>query len=245
MLSQTMAFDPRRMGQLAESYGTSEDDLERMAMAEIPKELRTQLLPYQRQGLAWMVKQENPILPEVGSEEIVQLWRRISSDRFYNIASKHAVNSPPTLASGGILADDMGLGKTLQIISLILANRERRSPRSAKTTLIVSPLGVMSNWKDQIASHVKEEHSLDVLIYHGAGKKDSSSLGQYDVVITTYGALSSEYGANEGVIRKGLQAPTGIFSINWRRVVLDEGHTIRTPSTKFARAACSLRADSK
>lgn len=245
MLRQTTEFDPRRMGQLAESYGTSEDDLEKMPMEEAPIELRTQLLPYQRQGLAWMIKQENPVLPEVGSGEVVQLWRRVSSNRFYNIASKHTVNEAPTLASGGILADDMGLGKTLQVISLILKNRERRTPRATKATLIVCPLGVMSNWKDQIATHVKEEHSLDVLIYHGTGKKESMSLGQYDVVITTYGALSSEYGANEGVIKKGLQPPSGIFSIHWRRVVLDEGHTIRTPSTKFARSACSLRADSK
>ena len=38
---------------------------------------------------------------------------------------------------------------------------------------------------------------------------------------------------------------SGLFSINWRRVVLDEGHTIRNPSTKSASAATSLMARSR
>jgi SWI/SNF-related matrix-associated actin-dependent regulator of chromatin subfamily A3 len=112
----------------------------------------------------------------------------------------------------------MGLGKTIQIISLIVANSKPRTPESTKTTLIISPLGVMSNWKSQIEAHLKSENALRVLVYHGAGKKEAANLNQYDVVIT---------------------------SIYWRRVVLDEGHTIRNPRSKAALAACNLRADSR
>jgi SWI/SNF-related matrix-associated actin-dependent regulator of chromatin subfamily A3 len=36
-----------------------------------------------------------------------------------------------------------------------------------------------------------------------------------------------------------------LYSIKWRRVVLDEGHTIRNPNTKKAVAACSLVALSR
>ncbi len=36
-----------------------------------------------------------------------------------------------------------------------------------------------------------------------------------------------------------------LFSINWRRVVLDEGHTIRNPKTKSSAAASSLMARSR
>lgn len=47
---------------------------------------------------------------------------------------------------GGILADEMGLGKTIMIIALILANR----PSKKEKTLIISPLSVVKQWKDQI-----------------------------------------------------------------------------------------------
>ena len=43
----------------------------------------------------------------------------------------------------------MGLGKTLEMISLIVADpNPKGSPN--KTTLIVAPLGVMSNWSSQV-----------------------------------------------------------------------------------------------
>ena len=44
---------------------------------------------------------------------------------------------------GGILADDMGLGKTLQIITLILADLEKRP------SLVVCPKSLIFNWKTE------------------------------------------------------------------------------------------------
>jgi SWI/SNF-related matrix-associated actin-dependent regulator of chromatin subfamily A3 len=38
---------------------------------------------------------------------------------------------------------------------------------------------------------------------------------------------------------------TGLFSLNWRRVVLDEGHVIRNPSSKISVAATSVLAHSR
>ena len=103
----------------------------------------------------------------------------------------------------------------------------------------------MSNWRDQIAGHIHPDHALSVHTYHGSGKKEAKNLGRYDVVITTYGALASEYDqvSNEAVKEK--RPSKGLFSVHWRRVVLDEAHTIRTPRTKGARAACNLTADSR
>lgn len=37
----------------------------------------------------------------------------------------------------------------------------------------------------------------------------------------------------------------GLFSLEWRRVVLDEGHRIRNPKAKMSRAACALMAQSR
>ncbi|KAL4807787.1 SNF2 family N-terminal domain-containing protein [Aspergillus unguis] len=239
LISQSSTFNPREIGQVAESFGMKESDLENMPMVDSPPSLSTTLLPYQRQGLAWMVSKENPELPEPGTNDVVQLWKRQGS-KFTNIATNFSTATAPPLASGGILADDMGLGKTIQIISLIMSNSEPKTTNSSKATLIVSPVGVMSNWRNQIQDHTKPEQTPRVLIYHGTGKKEAASLDQYDVVVTSYGALALEYRPDSTTPSK-----KGLFSLQWRRVVLDEGHTIRNPRSKGALAACSLRADSR
>ncbi|RAL05550.1 DEAD/DEAH box helicase [Aspergillus ibericus CBS 121593] len=238
LIGQSSAFNPRDIGQVAEDFGMKESDLENMPMAETPAALATQLLPYQRQGLAWMTAKENPSLPGDGGD-VVQLWKK-NGNKYTNIATNYSMSQAPPLASGGILADDMGLGKTIQIISLILANSQPKTPESSSTTLIVSPVGVMSNWRNQARDHTHSDKAPKVLIYHGQGKKEAGNLDQYDVVVTSYGALAMEYSPNAKAPPK-----KGLFSVHWRRVVLDEGHTIRNPRSKGSLAACNLRAGSR
>ena len=238
LINQSSIFNPRDIGQVVEDFGLNESDLANMPMAESPSALATELLPYQRQGLAWMIGKESPSLPAPGSDAVEQLWKR-KENGFMNIATNYTTSIAPPLASGGILADDMGLGKTIQIISLILANSQPKTAGSSGATMIVSPVGVMSNWKKQIQDHTRAERAPRALIYHGAGKKEAANLGKFDVVITSYGALAMEYNQNSKTTPK-----KGIFSVHWRRVVLDEGHTIRNPRSKGALAACNLRSDS-
>ncbi|KAJ5775237.1 uncharacterized protein N7511_000248 [Penicillium nucicola] len=239
LINQSKTFNPRDIGQVVETFGQKESDLADMSMVDSPPGLFTQLLPYQRQGLAWMIKQESPTLPARGSERIVQLWKR-DSKGFVNVATNYSMSKDPSLARGGILADDMGLGKTIQVISLIIAESAPPNAGSSKSTLIVAPVGVMSNWRNQITDHVKHECAPSVLIYHGSGKKEAGKLADYDVVITSYNALASEFNST------AKEPPAqGIFSLQWRRVVLDEGHTIRNPLSKSSLAASGLRADSR
>lgn len=56
----------------------------------------------------------------------------------------------------------------------------------------------------------------------------------YDIVVTSYGTLGSEY-ASKGAL----------FNISWRRVVLDEGHMIRNARTRTALSACALKAEAR
>ena len=137
----------------------------------------------------------------------------------------------------------MGLGKTIQIISLIMADPHK----SQQPTLIVAPLSVMSNWSAQAAAHVKTKYAPRVFIYHGQENKGltPAQFEEYDIVITTYQTMSQElypYGHKEA-----LKVPStkGLFSITWRRIVLDEGHQIRNPKAKMTIAACSLKASSR
>jgi SWI/SNF-related matrix-associated actin-dependent regulator of chromatin subfamily A3 len=228
-LAQTsQAVNFRAGADIVQTLAMGEDQLSQMPEAKQPDSVRAKLLPYQLQGLAWLMAKENPVFPEPGSQESVQLWKRDAKGRYANIATNFTVASPPSLLSGGILADDMGLGKTLQLISLIMTG-------GTGSTLIVAPVGVMSNWEQQIKRHVFEEHMPGVLIYHGAARQMSAkSLKDSGVVITSYGTLSSE-AASGGPL----------CEVDWRRVILDEGHTIRNAKTKAAEAACKLKAQSR
>lgn len=223
----SQAVDFRAEGDIVQTLAMGDDQLSKMPQAKQPDGLGATLLPYQLQGLAWLMSREKPAFPEPGSSDSTQLWKRDAQGRYANIATNFTTTPPPRLLSGGILADDMGLGKTLQVISLIMAG----GPGS---TLIVAPVGVMSNWEQQIQRHVLDGHAPSVVIYHGAARQTAvKSLEGFRVVITSYGTLSSE--ANGGALSK----------VNWRRVVLDEGHTIRNAKTKAAEAACKLNAQSR
>lgn len=224
-VSQAVNFRSGR--DITKSLAMDEDQLAKLPMAQQPSTIKATLLPYQLQGLAWLSAKENPKLPDPGSNDTTQLWKRDARGRYINIGTSFTATAPPTLLSGGILADDMGLGKTLQIISLIMTGGPGK-------TLIVAPVGVMSNWEQQIHRHVLEEHMPKVVIHHGASRQTSAkSLDAYDVVITSYGTMTSE--AKGGALSE----------IDWRRIVLDEGHTIRNAKTKAAEAAWTLKAKSR
>ena len=241
-------LNPREIGQYAEKFGMSEEDLKQMSKAETPRRLHTQLLPYQQQGLAWLQNQENPRLPTAGSGEAVQLWKLDRNNTYENIATRLRTRDTPKLASGGILADDMGLGKTIQIIGLIVWDLEKLARDGARTTLIVAPLSLLSNWSNQIAQHVHPKKPLRVFTYHGATKKKANKpddFDKYDVVLTTYGTIAAEFEIKSTEDQTDYVRKIGIFSNVWRRIVLDEGHSIRNPITRTARSCCAIKAASR
>lgn len=245
LVETSQRINPREMGTVAEKFGAGEEALSKMPMAEQPSRLATKMLPYQRQALFWLLAQEDPKLPSVSSKDTVQMWKRNSRDPslFTNIATNFSIKQPvPTLASGGILADDMGLGKTLEMISLVVSDPLGKGP-----TLIVSPLGIMSNWSGQIAHHVRLDQPLKVLIYHGSSRKQlrPDEMVEYDVVITTYGTLSTEYLPKGAKTTPAPSEQKGLFATNWRRVILDEAHQIRNPASKVALACTCLQARSR
>lgn len=130
-----------------------------------------------------------------------------------------------------------------------------------RTTLIVAPVSVMANWMIQISKHVNQSGKKKILTvakYHGANRHGKTSLvmlNQVDVLITTYHTLATEikqYEAereNEQSLtaitkskRKTKKTPS-IFDLHFHRVVLDEAHIIRNPSTGFFKACQKIHAD--
>ncbi|KAL4927052.1 putative SNF2 family helicase/ATPase [Aspergillus undulatus] len=205
--------------------------------------LKVQLLPHQRQGLKWMCEKE------IGS-------------------AKGKKEGKGVIPKGGILADDMGLGKTVQAIALMLTNSKpkngtRRRPALfdydqesddsdeddaesrnlpeglSKSTLVVAPLALIKQWESEIKTKVESSRRLKVFVYHGnARAKSTDRLDDYDVVITTYGTLTSEHTAVSKNDKKA-----GVFSVHWYRIILDEAHTIKNRNAKATQAAYSLNAE--
>lgn len=180
LVEASQRISPRNMLQ-NENAGLSEEMLKSLPLASQPEAIRTEMLPYQLQALRWMLDQESPKKPETDAS--TQLWQHGRDGRFTNLATTFSTQNP-TFASGGILADDMGLGKTLEMIALIAADNAQYGRRSS--TLVVAPLGVLSNWQGQASVHVKKEHKLNVYTYHAGGrqKMKATDFAQYDIVLT-------------------------------------------------------------
>lgn len=151
---------------------------------------------------------------------------------------------------GGILADDMGLGKTIQMLSLIVTQKSP-DPR-CKTTLIIAPVALMRQWKQEIETRLRANYRLTVQIHHGASrKKDFQALRHFDIVLTTFGTLTAEFKKLEKFALRKRMDPnayprpaekTALLGddARWYRVVLDEAQCIKNNNTQGAKAACRL-----
>ncbi|MCP3870843.1 MAG: DEAD/DEAH box helicase [Gammaproteobacteria bacterium] len=137
------------------------------------------------------------------------------------------------LGLGACLADDMGLGKTMQVISLLLALKKKRSD---KPSLLVLPASLMGNWKTELDCFAP---SLRYLFLHRAFLKKSAmdamtsncaALDNVDLVLTTYGTLMRQ---------EWLQQRA------WRLTILDEAQAIKNPAARQSKAVKKLDAESR
>lgn len=110
---------------------------------------------------------------------------------------------------------------------------------NCKTTLLVSPLSTIANWEEQIKQHVRPG-TLKYYVYHGPNRiKDVRKLAEFDIVITTYGSVASEFSYRS----KKKQGIYPLEEMNWFRIVLDEAHMIREQSTQQSKSICRLSAN--
>lgn len=128
---------------------------------------------------------------------------------------------------GGILADDMGLGKTVQVLALLV--HEREGTDGSGPTLLVSPMSVVGNWQREAQRFAPD---LRVLVHHGVGRKSGADLDEAvadaDLVITTYSLLARD--------------TAELARQRWDRVVLDEAQHIKNAGTRQAKAARAVPA---
>ncbi|XP_052036706.1 helicase-like transcription factor isoform X1 [Apodemus sylvaticus] len=104
-----------------------------------------------------------------------------------------------------------------------------------RTTLIICPLSVLSNWIDQFGQHIKSEAPLNFYVYYGPDRiRDSAWLSKQDIILTTYNILTHDYGTKDD---------SPLHNIKWLRVILDEGHAIRNPNAQQTKAVLELEAE--
>jgi SNF2 family DNA or RNA helicase len=119
---------------------------------------------------------------------------------------------------GGFLCDEMGLGKTVQLIATMLANPKPR-------TLIIVPKTIVGQWCSEVARFAP---SLSTYAFDGLKRKLPEQLPS--IVVAPYSVLPQRPGG-----------PTcELLSVNWDRVILDEGHEIRNKKSKTHLVAKAL-----
>ncbi|OKL57866.1 hypothetical protein UA08_06536 [Talaromyces atroroseus] len=132
---------------------------------------------------------------------------------------------------------------------------------NANTTLIVAPRGVIGHWKSQIDKHVRPNILGPILSHYAGSRVDSSNavetmlwhkviLTSYDEVRNSYPKLKKPDGMTlEKVQRwaeKEFKENAGpLHQIRFRRIILDEGHQIRNPSSQTSIAVRALHAHYK
>ena len=141
------------------------------------------------------------------------------------------------LGLGACLADDMGLGKTIQVLSLLLVHKCKRTQPTrvageSGASLLIVPASLIANWKAEIQ---KFAPSLTVFYAHPsetpkeeltqAGKDPAKALERADLVITSYSMAVRLAWLKE---------------VNWRLVVLDEAQAIKNPGARQSRAVREL-----
>ncbi|TMW67746.1 hypothetical protein Poli38472_007418 [Pythium oligandrum] len=220
-----------------------------------------ELRSHQKQALSWMIWRETQAEVKAASsppksamasanEDINPLWekRYFQSQRTYFINPFEKIASleppaPPSPCLGGILADDMGMGKTMMLLSLIAHRKLYRSGTAGDTgsktqrrgkTLIICPLSLLHQWKDEVHNRFKPQ-TLSVLVYYGDERETASFSIKSDIVLTTYGVLSSEF-------EKQKNGSSVLLGTEWDRVILDEAHSIKNRATTYFRACAALQA---
>jgi SNF2 family DNA or RNA helicase len=256
--SSAGGYVTRTTEQITRDVSTMFDNLvttEQLPEKEVNQEIiSTPLLAHQKQGLHFLTDHEthDETMHEKDDAKF-SLWKRTTrangQEVWFNVITGHEVREKPEPVYGGILADMMGLGKTLSILSLVAATvadahtfkikqlsrdlQQHGLVRNAKGTLIICPTSVLSNWTEQMGTHVIPGR-LSSYVYHGANRiTDIEKLAKFDIVFTTYGTVAAEFSDS-------LKKRRALASLNWFRIVLDEAHTIRNSSTRGAKGTCAL-----
>lgn len=179
--------------------------------------------------------------------EILSLWENIS---FHGI-------------KGGILGFKMGLGKTRTMLELI---KSHKSHKSHECTLIICNKSNIVVWENEIQKFYKNDFKYFILYPSTKILKDAS---EYDIIITTYEIVVSQFNEAKPTCFMNSQIDNGIYytdqectkkydvvknvavtnqtllySTHWNRIITDESQKFANTKTKLYYSIVALKANS-
>ena len=173
---------------------------------EAPSKLVVELLRYQKEWLAWALKQESSVsrggilADEMGMGKTVQAIALVIAKRELS----EEVDEP------------------FRALSL-------PGPSTALTriqcTLVICPTVAVKQWESEIDKSTSEG-SAKVLVYYGSNReKDFTKFSEYSFVITTYGTVASEFrklALPPKDTTKHSNSALLLHAVKWERIILDE-----------------------
>ena len=182
----------------------------------------------------------------------------------------------PVRIEGALLADDMGLGKTY--MALVATHEYYRlldqQKKTRKPILVVAPLSLLENWKDEVDVTFKESPFTDIQLLQSGkdlNKFRVAGVDRESVQLTEQmnergeddpGTPEIKYALHVGQEAglKRLDMPGrlvvttydtlrsyqfSLCKVDWGLVFFDEAQNIKNPNTLQTRAAKALKADFK
>ncbi len=168
---------------------------------------------------------------------------------------------------GGLLADDMGLGKTFMSLTAAIeyAKIQQEQGSTPKPCLVVAPLSLLQNWKEELEAAYDPQPFSDVVILQSkedlpkfkarkgneVRQKDEDIASGLDALRYTL-KVGASWGPDRLDMPNRLVLSTyqvlrdyqfSLCRVDWGFVIFDEAQNIKNPNALQTRAAKGLKAD--
>mgnify|MGYP006075928877 FL=1 len=162
-----------------------------------PAQLTRPLLPFQQEGLAWMVDNEQSVVnggilaDEMGMGKTIQTIALLLHQKATRIAKELALAKKGTYCLSQIPTQFAHTRLTL--FFTIKGQATSSAGKTNAPTLVIVPTSALTQWEDEIRDCVTPGSLSVVVYYSNRAKLDAETLNAADVVLTTYPVVEGEW----------------------------------------------------